>query len=146
MVDDVLDELSPLFDAMYASTSRPSIPSEKLLRAQLIQMLYPIRSERLMEEIGYSVLFRWFVGLNMDEEVWDPTTFTKNRDQLLDADVAKEFLTEAVKQAEPSYPSAWTLTRLRQRLRTEYCESLSRRRAVTIAPMIAEAKTRRTAA
>ena len=100
MVDEVLDQLSPLFEAMYAATGRPSIPPEKLLRAQLLQMLYSIRSERLlMEEIDYSVLFRWFVGMNMDEEVWDATTFTKNRDRLLDAEVAKEFLAEVVKQA-----------------------------------------------
>src|SRR5439155_7102002 len=64
-------------------------------------VLYSIRSERLlMEEIDYSLLFRWFVGMNMDEEVWDPTTFTKNRDRLLDADVAKAFLAEVVKQAK----------------------------------------------
>src|SRR5208337_759425 len=84
------------FDAMYASGGRPSIPPEKLLRAQLLQMLYSIRSERLlMEEIDYSMLFRWFVGLNLDEEVWDATTFTKNRDRLLGAEVAKEFLAQA---------------------------------------------------
>jgi transposase len=101
MVDEVLDEMSPLFEAMYSTTGRPSIPPEKLLRAQLIQMLYSIRSERLlMEEIDYSVLFRWFVGMNMDEEVWDATTFTKNRDRLLDADVAREFLTQVVNQAQ----------------------------------------------
>ena len=101
MVDEVLDQLSPLFEAMYAATDRPSIAPEKLLRAQLLQMLYSIRSERLlMEEIDYSVLFRWFVGMNMDEEVWDATTFTKNRDRLLGADVAKEFLAEVVKQAK----------------------------------------------
>src|SRR3989441_10992929 len=80
MVDEVLTQLSARFDAMYASGGRPSIPPEKLLRAQLLQMLYSIRSERLlMEEIDYSMLFRWFVGLNLDEEVWDATTFTKNR-------------------------------------------------------------------
>ena len=100
VVDEVLGELSPLFAAMYSATGRPSIPPEKLLRALLIQMLYSIRSERLlMEEIDYSVLFRWFVGMNLDEEVWDPTTFTKNRERLLDADVAREFLSEIVKQA-----------------------------------------------
>ena len=93
MVDEALEKMSPLFDAMYATTGRPSIPPEKLLRAQLIQMLYSIRSERLlMEEIDYSVLFRWFVGMNLDEPVWDVTVFTKNRDRLLDADVAREFL------------------------------------------------------
>src|SRR5574338_354231 len=84
--------LSPLFGAMYSVTGRPSIPPEKLLRALLIQMLYSIRSERLlMEEIDYNVLFRWFVGMNLDEPVWDATTFTKNRERLLDADIAREF-------------------------------------------------------
>src|SRR5207245_484580 len=73
---------------------------EKLLRAQLLQMLYSIRSERLlMEEMDYNLLFRWFVGLNADDEVWDATTFTKNRDRLLEADVAKEFLAQVVAQA-----------------------------------------------
>ena len=100
MVDEVLSQLSRRFDQMYASAGRPSIPPEKLLRAQLLQMLYSIRSERLlMEEIDYSMLYRWFVGLNLDEEVWDPTTFTKNRDRLLEADVAKEFLARVVAQA-----------------------------------------------
>src|SRR5207237_1510005 len=100
MVDEVLTQLSRRFDAMYASAGRPSIPPEKLLRAQLLQMLYSIRSERLlMEEIDYSMLFRWFVGLNLDEEVWDATTFTKNRDRLLEAEVAKEFLAQVVAQA-----------------------------------------------
>ncbi len=100
MVDEVLRELSRRFDAMYASTGRPSIPPEQLLRAQLLQMLYSIRSERLlMEEIDYSMLFRWFVGLNLDDKVWDATVFTKNRDRLLEADVAKEFLVHVVEQA-----------------------------------------------
>ena len=100
MVDEVLGTLSPPFDRMYASEGRPSIAPEKLLRAQLVQMLYSIRSERLlMEEIDYSVLFRWFVGLNLDEEVWDATTFTKNRDRLLEAEVAKLFLAQVVAQA-----------------------------------------------
>ena len=100
MVDEVLGTLSPQFDHMYASEGRPSIAPEKLLRAQLLQMLYSVRSERLlMEEIDYSVLFRWFVGLNLDEEVWDATTFTKNRDRLLEAEVAKLFLAQVVAQA-----------------------------------------------
>ncbi len=100
MVDEVLGALSPQFDRMYAREGRPSIAPEKLLRAQLLQMLYSIRSERLlMEEIDYSVLFRWFVGLNLDEEVWDATTFTKNRDRLLEAEIAKLFLAEVVEQA-----------------------------------------------
>lgn len=101
MADAALAKMSPLFDAMYASTGRPSIPPEKLLRAQLIQMLYSVRSERLlMEEIDYSVLFRWFVGMNLDEPVWDPTVFTKNRERLLEGDVARAFLAEVVSQAQ----------------------------------------------
>ena len=100
MVDEVLMQLSRRFDTMYARVGRPSIAPEKLLRAQLLQMLYSIRSERLlMEEMDYNLLFRWFVGLNADDEVWDATTFTKNRDRLLEADVAKEFLTRVVAQA-----------------------------------------------
>jgi transposase len=100
MVDEVLRALSPQFGRMYAKEGRPSIAPEKLLRAQLLQMLYSIRSERLlMEEIDYSVLFRWFVGLNLDEQVWDATSFTKNRDRLLEAAVAKLFLAEVVEQA-----------------------------------------------
>lgn len=90
---------------MYAKSGRPSIPPEKLLRAQLIQMLYSVRSERLlMEEIDYSVLYRWFVGMNLDEPVWDVTVFTKNRDRLLDGDVAREFLSEVVKEAQAKRP------------------------------------------
>ena len=100
MVDEVLGQLSRRFDTMYARVGRPSIAPEKLLRAQLLQMLYSIRSERLlMEEMDYNLLFRWFVGLNADEEVWDATTFTKNRDRLLEAEVAKEFLAVVVEQA-----------------------------------------------
>lgn len=100
MVDEVLQQLSRRFDAMYARVGRPSIPPEQLLRAQLLQMLYSIRSERLlMEEIDYNMLFRWFIGLNLDDEVWDATVFTKNRDRLLEADVAKEFLAHVVEQA-----------------------------------------------
>src|ERR1051326_4469075 len=101
MADLALWSMSSRFDEMYSQTGRPSIPPEKLLRAQLLQMLYSIRSERLlMEEIDYSVLFRWFVGMNMDEPVWDVTVFTKNRDRLLDGDVARGFLCEGVKQAQ----------------------------------------------
>src|SRR5712691_4407269 len=100
MVDEVLAQMSGSFDAMYSDVGRPSIAPEKLLRAQLLQMLYSVRSERLlMEEMDYNLLFRWFVGLNADDEVWDATTFTKNRDRLLDADVAKEFLARVVGQA-----------------------------------------------
>jgi len=100
MVDVVLSQLSRSFDSMYAKVGRPSIAPEKLLRAQLLQMLYSIRGERLlMEEMDYNLLFRWFVGLNADDPVWDATVFTKNRDRLLQADVAKEFLAVVVAQA-----------------------------------------------
>jgi transposase len=100
LVDEVLSQLSRRFDGMYATVGRPSIAPEKLLRAQLLQMLYSIRSERLlMEEMDYNLLFRWFVGLNADDAVWDATVFTKNRDRLLEADVAKEFLVRVVEQA-----------------------------------------------
>ena len=92
--------MSERFDSVYAKNRCPSIPPEKLLRAQLLQMLYSFRSERLlMEEIDYSMLFRWFVGMNLDEPVWDVTVFTKNRDRLLEGDVAREFLCEVVEQA-----------------------------------------------
>src|SRR5690348_16500158 len=101
MADEALKNMSKRIDTMYAKTGRPSIPPEKLLRAQLIQMLYSVRSERLlMEEIDYSMLFRWFVGMNLDEPVWDVTVFTKNRNRLLEGDVAREFLAEVVQQAE----------------------------------------------
>jgi transposase len=100
LTDEILSNMSPLFEAMYSDTGRPSIAPEKLLRAQLLQMLYSVRSERLlMEEIDYSILYRWFVGLNLDEAVWDATTFTKNRDRLLEAAVAKEFLAQVVERA-----------------------------------------------
>ena len=100
MVDEVLTQLSRRFDEMYSRVGRPSIAPEKLLRAQLLQMLYSIRSERLlMEEMDYNLLFRWFVGLNADDPVWDATVFTKNRDRLLAGDIAKEFLARVVEQA-----------------------------------------------
>jgi transposase len=100
MVDEILKQLSPQFSKMYAKVGRPSIPPEQLLRAQLLQMLYSVRSERLlMEEMDYNILFRWFVGLNLDDPVWDATVFTKNRDRLLEAEVAKEFLARVVAHA-----------------------------------------------
>jgi transposase len=102
MTDAALDRLSPRFDRLYSSTGRPSIPPEKLLRALLLQLLYSVRSERLlMEELEYSILYRWFVGLSLDDPVWDATTFTKNRDRLLDGDIADAFFAEvlaAIKQ------------------------------------------------
>jgi transposase len=106
MVDEILKQLSPQFNRMYAKVGRPSIPPEQLLRAQLLQMLYSVRSERLlMEEMDYNILFRWFVGLNMDDAVWDATVFTKNRDRLLEAELAKEFLARVVAQAREK---GWT--------------------------------------
>ena len=97
MTDAALARLSSRFDRLYSTTGRPSIPPEKLLRALLLQMLYSIRSERLlMEELDYSVLYRWFVGLSLDDPIWDATTFTKNRDRLLDGDIAEAFFTEVL--------------------------------------------------
>ena len=89
MVDVALRNIGPQFDAMYAKVGRPSIPPEKLLRALLLQVLYTVRSERmLMEQLDYNLLLRWFVGLNMDDPVWDVTVFTENRERLLGAEVA----------------------------------------------------------
>jgi transposase len=101
MVDRALEEMSGIFDQMYSDIGRPSIPPEKLLRALLLQMLYSVRSERLlMEEIDYSLLYRWFVGMNIDEQVWDVTVFTKNRDRLLKHEVAGAFFEQVWRQAE----------------------------------------------
>src|SRR5215469_9089731 len=100
MVDAVLQALSPAFDAMYSDIGRPSIAPEKLLKALLLQVLYTVRSERmLMEQLGYNLLFRWFVGLNMDEPVWVPTVFIKNRDRLLESDIAEKFFQQVLDQA-----------------------------------------------
>jgi transposase len=100
MVDRVLVELSPEFDRLYARTGRPSVPPERLLRALLLQVLYTVRSERLlMEQLDYNLLFRWFVGLNMDDPVWDPTTFTKNRQRLLNGEIAERFFERVLAQA-----------------------------------------------
>jgi transposase len=93
LADQVLGSLSARFDQLYSSMGRPSIPPEMLLRATLLQAFFSVRSERmLIEQINYNLLFRWFVGLPMDGEVWHPTVFTHNRDRLLEADVAHEFL------------------------------------------------------
>lgn len=101
MVDQALVELSAAFEGLYSRVGRPSIPPEKLLRALLLQVLYTIRSERmLMEQLDYNLLFRWFVGLGMDDSVWVPTVFSKNRDRLLEGDIAKEFFTRVLAQAK----------------------------------------------
>lgn len=92
MVDQVLAEMSPILDALYSFIGRPSIAPEKLLRAQLLQILYSIRSERLlMEQLRYNFLFRWFVGMSGTEQTWDPSTYSKNRDRFLSQDVAAAF-------------------------------------------------------
>jgi transposase len=101
MVDEALKGLSPLFDELYSSVGRPSIPPERLLRALLLQVLFTIRSERqLMEQLDYNFLYRWFVGLRMDDPVWAPTVFSKNRDRLLTGDVAAAFFDEVLGQAK----------------------------------------------
>jgi transposase len=100
LVNPILAALSPRFQAIYAPLGRPSIPPERLLRALLLQVLYTIRSERqLMEQLDYNLLFRWFVGLNPDDLVWDATVFTKNRDRLLEGNIAEAFLQEVLKAA-----------------------------------------------
>jgi transposase len=101
MVDTVLRELSLEFARLYPKIGRPSIPPEKLLRALLVQVLYSIRSERqLMEQLDYNLLFRWFVGLSMDDATWDVTVFTKNRERLLKGDIARAFFERVVAQAQ----------------------------------------------
>ncbi len=100
MTDEVLAKLSPQFDQMYSKVGRPSIPPEFLLRALLVQRFYSVRSERqLVEQIEYNMLFRWFVGLDIDDEVWDATTFTKNRERMLSSAIAHEFFAEVVEMA-----------------------------------------------
>jgi len=100
IVDTALKALSPSFDEMYSAIGRPSIAPEKLLKALLLQALYTIRSERLlMEQLSYNLLFRWFIGLNMDEPVWVPTVYSKNRDRLLEGDIAEKFFHQVLDQA-----------------------------------------------
>lgn len=100
LVDEVLRDMSREFDGLYATVGRPSIPPERLLRAQLLQIFYSIRSERLlMEQLDYNLLFRWFVGMEMDEPIWDATVFTKNRDRLLNQDIARSFFRRVVDRA-----------------------------------------------
>jgi transposase len=98
--DEILAGLSPEFDQMYSPVGRHSVAPEKLLRALLLQVLYTVRSERLlMEELNYNLLYRWFVGLNMDDAVWHPTVYSKNRDRLLEAEIAKKFFQGVVAEA-----------------------------------------------
>src|SRR5260370_41594795 len=113
IVDVALKSLSPAFDEVYSALGRPSIAPEKLLKALLLQVLYSIRSERLlMEQLVYNLLFRWFVGLNMDESVWVPTVYSKNRDRLLAGDVAELVFGEAPGPARPSFPPPGEHSRL----------------------------------
>jgi transposase len=101
LLEPVLAELAPRFAAMYADGGRPSIPPEQLLRALLLQVLYTIRSERqLIEQLEYNLLFRWFVGLGMDDAVWHATTFTKNRERMVAGGVAEAFFAAVVRQAD----------------------------------------------
>ena len=102
MVDQVLKEMSPRFARRYAKVGRPSIAPERLLRALLLQIFYSVRSERLlMEQLDYNLLFRWFVGMPMDEEVWDHSVFSKNRNRLLNEEIAQAFFQKVLKLAQP---------------------------------------------
>jgi transposase len=104
LVDQALRAMGPQFDALYAAAGRPSIPPEQLLRALLLQVLYTIRSERqLMEQLDYNFLYRWFVGLSLDEPVWDVTVFTKNRQRLLAGEVADTLLQGVVAAAQQAH-------------------------------------------
>lgn len=100
MVDQALEQMDATFSAMYARRGRPSIAPERLLRAQLLMVLYSISSEgQLMEQLNYNLLFRWFVGLEMDDPVWDATVFSKNRERVIDAEVSQQLLLAVVEQA-----------------------------------------------
>ncbi len=102
MVDQILKEMSPRFARLYSDVGRPSIAPERLLRALLLQIFYTIRSERLLvEQLNYNLLFRWFVGMNMDEEVWNHAVFSKNRERLLNEEIAEVFFQRVLEQAQP---------------------------------------------
>ena len=99
IVDEALASLSPAFEQLYAKFGRPSIPPERLLRALLLQAFYSVRSElQLIEQLDYNLMFRWFVGLSLDEAVWDATVFTKNRERLIEGDIAKRFMAAVLNQ------------------------------------------------
>jgi transposase len=100
MTDEALQQLQPRFNRQYAKTGRPSIAPEKLLRALLLQALYSVRSERMqMEQFDYNLVSRWFMDLSMDDSAWDATVFTKNRERLLDGDIAEAFFQAVLQQA-----------------------------------------------
>src|SRR6266567_6636947 len=101
MVDEILKEMSPQFAKLYSDVGRPSIAPERLFRSLLLQIFYSVRSERmLIEQLQYNLLFRWFVGLEMDEAVWNHAVFSKNRERLLNEAVARQFFSEVLKQAQ----------------------------------------------
>jgi transposase len=103
MVNGIMEYMWEDFSLMYSGTGRPSIPPEQLLRALLIQVFYSVRSERLlMEQMDYNLLFRWFVGLGIDDKVWDHSTFSKNRERFLESDLAGSFFTRVIEQAKAS--------------------------------------------
>ena len=101
LTDPALESIRPHLDGMYAATGRPSIAPERLLRALVIHLLFSVRSERLLvEQIRYNLLFRWFIGLGMDDAVWDASSFSKNRDRLLEHEVSRHFFAAVVGQAQ----------------------------------------------
>ena len=101
LVNPILDDMSADFDAIYSSNGRPSIPPEQLLKSLLLQVLYTIRSEgQLLEHLRFNLLYRWFVGLAPDSHIWDETVFSKNRDRLLNGDVAQKFFKKVLEKAE----------------------------------------------
>ena len=102
MVDEILKEMSPQFAKLYSNVGRPSIAPERLLRSLLLQILYSVRSERmLIEQLQYNLLFRWFVGMEMDEEVWNHAVFSKNRERLLNEEIAEGFFRRVIERAKP---------------------------------------------
>jgi transposase len=102
MVDEILKEMSPQFAKLYSNVGRPSIAPERLLRSLLLQIFYSVRSERmLIEQLQYNLLFRWFVGMEMDEEVWNHAVFSKNRERLLNEEIAEGFFRRVIERAKP---------------------------------------------
>jgi transposase len=102
LVDEILKEMSPQFSKLYSNVGRPSIAPERLLRSLLLQIFYSVRSERmLIEQLQYNLLFRWFVGMEMDEEVWNHAVFSKNRERLLNEEIAEGFFRRVIERAKP---------------------------------------------
>src|SRR5260370_21469895 len=102
MVDEILKEMSPRFAKLYSDVGRPSIAPERLFRSLLLQIFYSVRSERmLIEQLQYNLLFRWFVGMEMDEAVWNHAAYSKNRERLLNEEIAESFFQRALERAKP---------------------------------------------